>query len=325
MRNSALLVAAALCLLVSACARPQASVHAQPEYLPAGIEWVQTVSSAQDAGIANGFWRRLVDLVAGGRDTGIVKPYGVFHHQGRLVVVDSGRGVAHLMHQKSNRYSLIGGKAEQPLLMPIAITGDDNGNLYITDSAAGVVYRHSPAGQLVSFASLQRPTGIAFNPKNRHLYVTDTLAHQVVVFDLAGVERGRIGRRGTAPGMLNYPTDLFIDKRGSLYVTDPLNFRVQVFSAEGVHLRTIGDMATFSKPKGVAVDSAGNIYVCDSLLDVVKVFDRTGASLVDFGGRGFNAGEFWMPAGIYIDEWDTIFVADAYNRRIQIFRYTGEG
>jgi DNA-binding beta-propeller fold protein YncE len=41
------------------------------------------------------------------------------------------------------------------------------------------------------------------------------------------------------------------------------------------------------------------------------------------GGLGQDRGEFWLPAGIYISADDTIYVADAYNRRVQVFRYVG--
>jgi hypothetical protein len=30
-----------------------------------------------------------------------------------------------------------------------------------------------------------------------------------------------------------------------------------------------------------------------------------------------------LPAGIFIGEDDTVYVADAYNHRVQIFRYIG--
>jgi len=43
--------------------------------------------------------------------------------------------------------------------------------------------------------------------------------------------------------------------------------------------------------------------------------------LLVVGGHGQGPGEFWLPSGIHIDANDTIYVADAYNRRIQVFRY----
>jgi DNA-binding beta-propeller fold protein YncE len=154
--------------------------------------------------------------------------------------------------------------------------------------------------------------------------VSETAAHQVLLFDLNGRERFRIGHNGSKAGQFNFPTDLFIDKTGKLYVTDALNARIQVFSADNKFVRAFGEEGDgegeFSKPKGVAVDSDGNIYVCDSLRDSVQIFDSTGRLLMEFGGRGQSAGTFWMPSGIYIDR-DVIYVADTYNHRVQVFRY----
>lgn len=293
------------------------------------VEWVKTIENYQDAGITKSFWKKIVEFVVGKEDMHIGKPYGVLcdDHE-RLFVVDVGLALVHVMDVKENTYYVIGGGDERIFRSPIGITEDDNENVYITDSAAGTVYRYSIREKtLRPFTSykLGRPTGIAFNRNNRLLYVTDTASHQVIVMDLSGVERYRIGGRGDAPGLFNYPTDLFIDKQGRLYVTDALNSRIQIFSAEGALLKAFGKAGdkggSFAKPKGVAVDSEGHIYVCDALFDAVQIFDDTGRFLLDFGGNGVNAGQFWMPSGLYIDKSDYIFVADTYNRRVQVFRY----
>jgi DNA-binding beta-propeller fold protein YncE len=52
---------------------------------------------------------------------------------------------------------------------------------------------------------------------------------------------------------------------------------------------------------------------------VIQIFDAEGKFLYSFGGQGQDQGEFWMPAGIYVDENDFIYVADSYNARIQVF------
>ena len=46
---------------------------------------------------------------------------------------------------------------------------------------------------------------------------------------------------------------------------------------------------------------------------------------MDFGRSGQDYGEFWMPAGLWIDQNDKIYVADSYNKRVQIFQYLKEG
>jgi len=56
---------------------------------------------------------------------------------------------------------------------------------------------------------------------------------------------------------------------------------------------------------------------------VVQVFDHEGELLYTFGNRGTGAGEFQLPAGLFIDRDDRIFVVDSFNRRVQVFRYHG--
>jgi DNA-binding beta-propeller fold protein YncE len=77
------------------------------------------------------------------------------------------------------------------------------------------------------------------------------------------------------------------------------------------------------RPKGVGVDSEGDLYVVDGLLGQVQVFNRQGDLLYYFGKTGTNFGEFQLPAGLFIDHNDRIFVVDSYNHRVQVFHYFG--
>ncbi len=330
----------ALCLALAGCAGGHSirehtpGVRLQWPSLPeeAKIIWIRELSEYQDVGISRGFWSSLADWFGGPRNYGIVKPYGLYmDDQDRLFIVDTGRGAVHIMDTREGRFTLLG-EEEGFFQTPIGITGDDNGNVYLTDSSAGTIFRYRYGEKLLhpfGTLSLGRPTGIAFNRINRLLYVSDTTSHQVVVFDLNGTERLRIGGRGDKPGQFNFPTDLFVDRNGRLYVTDALNSRVQVFSADGAFLKMFGSAGDSSghlaKPKGVAVDSEGHIYICDALLDSVQIFDDAGRLLLDFGGHGREAGLFWMPSGLYMDKNDYIYVADTFNSRVQVFRYLRQG
>jgi DNA-binding beta-propeller fold protein YncE len=317
------------CASVAPAERPAVELFWPSAPFEPRIQWLKEIHSRQDAGISKGFWKRIVEFVVGEEVEGISKPYGVFaDSQGRIFVADAGRAVIHQFDLKEKEYSLIGQGAPRVFQAPIAITGDETGNLYITDSVAGTVFSYNLSDKkLTPFIAgkLARPTGIAFLAKKRLLYISDTVGHQVVVFDLQGRERFRIGSRGEAPGFFNYPTDLFLDSAGDLYVTDALNARIQVFTADGKFLRTFGTAGDsagyFAKPKGVAVDSQGNIYVSDAIQDSVQIYDRKGVLMLDFGEIGNGPGQFWMPSGIYIDATDTVYVADSYNQRIQIFKY----
>ena len=51
------------------------------------------------------------------------------------------------------------------------------------------------------------------------------------------------------------------------------------------------------------------------------ITDPEGRLLLVFGREGRGPGEFWLPTGIFIDGHDRIWVADSYNRRVQVFDY----
>jgi len=53
------------------------------------------------------------------------------------------------------------------------------------------------------------------------------------------------------------------------------------------------------------------------------VFDREGQLLYTFGKRGTRLGDFQLPAGLFIDRSDAVYVVDSYNHRVQVFQYHG--
>jgi DNA-binding beta-propeller fold protein YncE len=245
-----------------------------------------------------------------------------------LYIADPGRGVVQCMDYKRGRFTVIGGKTDSPLRNPIGLAEDGLARVYITDPAAGAVFRYDPADDtLKPFISglLKRPTGIAFNEVNGLIYIVDTIGQRVVAFDTEGVERIRFGSTGEGAGQFNYPTDVAVDDLGHVYVTDALNYKIRMFTPEGVQVSQFGSAGDapgdLNRPKGVAVDSARHIYVCDALLDAVQIFDDAGRLLLSIGRQGTGIGEFWMPSGICIDRQNYIYVSDTYNRRIQVFRY----
>jgi DNA-binding beta-propeller fold protein YncE len=135
-----------------------------------------------------------------------------------------------------------------------------------------------------------------------------------------------IGKHGTAPGDLYYPTELRLTTTGIIAV-DAMNFRVQFFSLDGVPEGAIGQLGDsvgeMFRPKGVGVDSENHIYVVDGLSGVVQIFDRQGRLLYYFGKRGSELGEFQLPSGLFIDKNDRIYVVDSFNGRVQVFQYFG--
>ncbi|MCF6342007.1 MAG: 6-bladed beta-propeller [Bacteroidales bacterium] len=171
---------------------------------------------------------------------------------------------------------------------------------------------------------LFQPTGLAYSRINDELWVVETAAHRISVFNREGKLIRQIGKRGELPGEFNYPTFIWIDKAGVVYIVDSMNFRIQILNSDGGVITVFGEIGDatgyFSRPKGIATDSFGNIYVVDALFHAVQIFDKNGNLLYHFGKQGREDGQFWLPTGIFIDDNDYIYVADSYNSRVQVFQ-----
>lgn len=280
------------------------------------------------------FRRFLAILVGLGTDSrdalDLLRPQQVASDgRGRLYVVDTGRQAVFVFDEESGEFALWNeSELGVPLPSPVglAVVGD---SVWVTDSELARVYRFDPSGSVIGRIedeSLRRPTGIAVDTAGERLFVSDTAAGEVRVFDLDGRALGTWGRPGGGPGEFNRPTYLAY-RDGRLYVADSLNARVQVFDDNGSFLRSIGQrglfVGNFSRPKGVAIDSDGNLYVVESYYDHVLIYDPRGALLLAIGGSGQAAGQFSQPTGIWVDARDRVYVSDMLNGRISLFQYLG--
>ncbi len=77
----------------------------------------------------------------------------------------------------------------------------------------------------------------------------------------------------------------------------------------------------FQRPADVAWDAAGNIYVADGLGTNSRVakFDKNGKFVKSWGSTGSGPGQFTVVHAIAIDAKGLVYVADAGNKRIQVF------
>jgi sugar lactone lactonase YvrE len=328
----------ASCAVALSCASSWSLRTSQPEvalqwpYPPARpaltyLRSIHGLSRSADAGsLAQAFVYGRAPSDSGGFQVPVAVAVG---EDGRIAVADTGCACVHLFIPARSQYLRLLGAKESPLGSPVGVVFGDGARLYVADST-GQVLAFGADGSLeltlrqAGATPLRRPTGVAYSPKRRLLYVVDTLGHAMHGLHPNGELAWSRAQRGEVEGAFNFPTHITWSAPDELVVTDALNFRLQIFSdlgefraALGRHGDGSGDLAM---PKGVAVDAGGVLYVADSVFDNVQLFDRSGGFLLTLGRRGTDFGEFWLPAGLAISAAGELYVCDTYNRRIQVFR-----
>jgi DNA-binding beta-propeller fold protein YncE len=127
-------------------------------------------------------------------------------------------------------------------------------------TSQGRVQRFSAEGLFLSTfgrGQILDSGGIELDPAGDTI-VSDDHANRLDVFGPTGALLRSFGEPGTAPGQLDFPTGLSLD-RGTLYVADSHHFRIVAFDlASG---RPTGYWPTAPRPYGVVADGAGDVYV----------------------------------------------------------------
>ncbi|MBN2008542.1 6-bladed beta-propeller [candidate division KSB1 bacterium] len=273
-----------------------------------------------------GFLGKLFNLVTGKQDGLLVKPMAIMSdNSNTLAVLDQGNQSVVEMNLSTHEYHSYRHPECQSLISLAALP---DGRTLFTDSQLNTILVRKPSMKKSTIFNkqqpLMRPTGIIFSEVNQLVYVAETAAHRLSVFDTAGHFIKTIGQHGTKPGEFNFPTFLTTDDSGNLYIVDSMNFRVQKMNLQNENFSCFGKngdgSGDFARPKGIACDSFGHIYVVDALFHNVQIFDNAGNFLERFGQQGTQDGEFWLPTGIFINSDNQIYIADSYNARFQIFQ-----
>ena len=199
---------------------------------------------------------------------------------------------------------------------------------------------------------LGEASGVAVNSKG-HIFVFSrgntkgpayaAAAAQLLEFDADGNFLREIGKNLDA---WSFAHTVRIDRDDNIWATDKGSNLVVKFNSEGKVLMILGrkqeasdeDTAPLKHPKpplpaedgrfrqvtDVTWDPTGNIFISDGYINsrIAKV-DKFGNCVKSWGMRGDKPGEFNTPHSIAADAQGHIYVADRFNRRIQVF--DGEG
>ena len=210
-----------------------------------------------------------------------------------------------------------GGDGEQATTVHLGdvygIAVDDAGNLFIADNSNNAIRKVDPNGRIST---------------------------------IAGDGTAAFGGDGglATEAQLNQPSCVMVDYAGAVYLCDSANFRVRKIAAGGIITTVAGtgllgytgdegaaSSAKLGVPYGLALDAGGDLYIADLNNSVVRVVEGSGiihtlvGTTTGFSGDGGSAlaAQLQLPAGLAVDSFGNLLIADAGNNVVRKVVVTG--
>lgn len=298
-RTIAVLFAATALLVLhaapaSAKPKPTSAVPEQWELSLEGgrkLTWERSFKSESEVKPNRGFWNKVVDIIAGAPDYHfLVRPYSVVtDSHGRVIVTDPGARGVHVFDFAQHKYKFLQHNARNnPMRAPQCVTVDAQDNIYVTDSDAGVIFVFEPGGKFLR----------------------------------------AIGSLKGGEGYFKRPTGIAVDSATQeIYVTDTLRDQVYVLDMQGTVLKTIGKSGDaageFNLPTELHLDGP-NLLVVDAMNFRIQVFDRSGAFQYSIGNIGDSTGAMFRPKAVSVDSEGDLYVVDGLWDVVQVFNRQGQ-
>jgi len=170
---------------------------------------------------------------------------------------------------------------------------------------------------------MSKPFGIAVH--QGRIFVTDTVARTVFVFDKPKGEFFRIGADELRKGRLVSPMGVEVDDEGNVYVFDTKEKKVFIYDRDGKFKQSLLEGEQLDRPTNLTVSPDGTrLYIVDtggvrSQNHRIRVYDAiSGEHIKDIGTRGKGPLEFNLPRDAAIGPNGLLHVLDAYNFRVQV-------
>lgn len=230
-------------------------------------------------------------------------------------------------------------------------SADAIGSVISTIAGTGS-YGYSGDGISATEATLNYPAGVTVDA-NGNVFVADYANHRVrkvspdgIIMTFAGNgQTGHSGDGGPATGAkLYWPIGVAIDAIGNVLIADFGNRDIRKVTADGIITTIAGNgaagysgdggpatEAALNEPRCVAVDAVGNVYVADTVNHRIRKVSPDGiiTTAVGSGSTGYGYGGFSgdggpatdarlnLPAGVAIDGFGNLYIADSSNHRVR--------
>ena len=243
------------------------------------------------------------------------------NNEGLLAVTDGEYHCVHLLTQEGTLVRSIGKGVLGISLFGLAF--DLKGNVWVTDCVNNKVVKLSQNGQLVKAIHRTGSEGVHFhNPlgitvsSEGVIFTCDCNNHRVTVHDEEGNFLFAFGRQGSAPRCFDRPEAIAIGSDGFVYITDVGNKRVCVWSKDGTFKR---NFKTKFVPHSIAATSDNHLVIISRSYNIVMLYTLNGELIHHFGAKGSDPGMFNNCWGICIDTSGLVYIADGFNKRVQVF------
>lgn len=278
----------------AAKSKPKTTTVEVPQLLLEGgrkLTFERSFISDRDVRSKPGFFTRVFDIVVGAPDLHfLVRPYSVVEDsRGRLIVTDPGAHGVHIFDVAQQKYKFIERreKSKDAMLTPQCVAVDHHDNIYVTDSEAGKVF----------------------------------------VFNADGKYQRAIGSLKGGEGLFKRPTGIAVDSQEQrIYITDTLRDKIFVLDMNGEVVKTIGQNGTqpgeFNYPTELRLNGK-ELLVVDAMNFRVQALDRSGQFLFGIGSIGDGSGAMFRPKGIGVDSEGHVYVVEGLHNMVQVFDREG--
>jgi tripartite motif-containing protein 71 len=234
----------------------------------------------------------------------------VFDAYGEFSFEFSGKGSD--QGQVKNPQSIAIGASDRVI---IADTG--NNRVQVFDLQGKFLFAFGSSGN--SPGQFKKPQAVATDAFGL-IYVADTFNQRIQYFSPGGVYLGQF----KTP---DKPTDLTSDAQRNIYALMPAMRKIIKYSPEGKTLNSLSGSFRgkeyLTRAACLTVDDKGDLYFTEQDEHSLKKIDEFDSVLLSFGSEGDGMGQLDQPRGIAVDSKGQIFIADNRNRRVQVFKASG--